>query len=204
MKKLFITIICTIISLTSFADNSTNIISKVVSNYKAQKGIFANYSIATNQGNSKGSIIMEGNKFRMQSNDLICWYDGKTQWSYSPMTEEVNISEPTNEELQMVNPYAIVSNFQNAFNSKQLKSPTAGNHVVRLTPKKSNSSEIANITITISQKTYLPNKIVFELKDKTQLIIIVSNYKCKQNFANSQFTFDRSLVPEGTPIIDLR
>lgn len=204
MKKIFFAIICAVFSLTSLADNSTNIINKVVSNYKTQKGISATYTISTNQGSTSGSIIMEGNKFYMKSKDLVCWYDGKTQWSYSPMTEEVNISEPTNEELQMVNPYAIVSNFQNAFNSKQIKSPTAGNHLVLLTPKNKKSTEIASIEITVNFTTYLPNKIVFNLNDKTQLIIIVSNYKCRQYFENSLFTFNKSLVPNGTPIIDLR
>lgn len=204
MKKLFFTIICAFFSLASLADNSTNIINKVVSNYKTQKGISATYTISTNQESSSGSIIMEGNKFYMKSKELVCWYDGKTQWSYSPMTEEVNISEPTNEELQMVNPYAIVSNFKNTFNSKQVKSPEAGFHVVLLTPKEKKSTDIASIEISVNFTTYLLNKIVFNLNDKTRLTIIVSNYKCRQSFESSTFTFNKSLVPNGTPIIDLR
>lgn len=204
MRKIFFTIIASLFALPTFAGNGERIISKLVENYKAQNGISANYVITTDQGNTTGQIVMQGNKFRMSSADLICWYDGKTQWSYSTMTDEVCITEPTDEELQMVNPYSIISNFRNAFDAYLVKSSTESNHEVLMKPKSPKSSDIASVTVWVSKQKYLPMKILFKMNDGTSIVIVMSNYKCKQSFKPSTFTYDKSLVPEGTKVVDLR
>lgn len=204
MRKIFFIIIASLFALPAFAGNGERIISKLVENYKAQNGISANYVITTDQGNTTGQIVMQGNKFRMSSADLICWYDGKTQWSYSTMTGEVCITEPTDEELQMVNPYSIISNFRNAFDAYLMKSSTESNHEVLMKPKSPKSSDIASVTVWVSKQKYLPMKILFKMNDGTSIVIVMSNYKCKQSFKTSTFTYDKSLVPEGTKVVDLR
>ena len=204
MKKLLLVFIASVFALPTFASNGERIITKLVENYKAQNGISANYSITTDQDNTTGQIAMQGNKFRMSSADLICWYDGKTQWSYSTMTDEVCITEPTDEELQMVNPYSIISNFQHSFNAFLMKSDTESNHEVLMKPKTPKSTDIASVTIWVSKQKYLPMKILFKLNDNTSIVIVMSNYKCKQSFKTSTFTYDKSLVPEGTKVVDLR
>ena len=202
-KSALLVAILAISSFVSFAaDNSAAIIDKVVNTYKALKGISAEYAITTDQGVTNGSIVMQGNKFRMMSNELRCWFNGKLQWSYSTMSEEVNITEPTAEELQMVNPYSIISNFRNNFRTRQLKSATAGNHEVEMIPK--NGGDISSVRVTVSRKTYLPMKIVFALKDKTSVIVVMSKYKGGTNYPASFFVFDKNLVPKGTPVVDLR
>ena len=188
---------------TYAADNSQKIIDKVVATYKAAKGISANYAITTDQGVTEGKITMQGEKFRMISNELRCWYDGKILWSYSPMSGEVNISEPTAEELQMVNPYSIISGFRKAFTTRQVKSATASNHEVELLPK-TGGSDIKSVRLTISRKTYLPVKIVFSLSDGTAVIVVLSHTKGGEIYPASTFVFEKNLVPAGTPVVDLR
>lgn len=119
------------------------------------------------------------------------------------MSGEVNITEPTAEELQMVNPYAIISGFRSTFTSRQVKSATAGNHEVDLFPKES-GSDIKSVRLTISRRTYLPVKIVFSLSDGTAVIIVLSHTKGGANYPASTFMFEKNLVPAGTPVIDLR
>ena len=204
MKKLLLVFIASVFVLPTFARNGERIITKLVENYKAQNGISANYVITTDQGNTTGQIVMQGNKFRMSSADLICWYDGKTQWSYSTMTDEVCITEPTDEELQMVNPYSIISNFRHSFNAFLMKSDTESTHEVLMKPKTPKSTDIASVTIWVSKQKYLPMKILFKMNDNTSIVIVMSNYKCKQSFKPSTFTYDKSLVPEGTKVVDLR
>ena len=167
MKKLLLVFIASVFVLPTFARNGERIITKLVENYKAQNGISANYVITTDQGNTTGQIAMQGNKFRMSSADLICWYDGKTQWSYSTMTDEVCITEPTDEELQMLNPYSIIMNFLHSFNAFLMKSDTESNHEVLMKPKTPKSTDIASVTIWVSKQKYLPMKILFKLHDNT-------------------------------------
>lgn len=204
MKKIILLLMLSVVAVkVCAADNSQQIIEKVIGTYKAVGGLSAHYAITTDQGVTEGTITMQGEKFRMISNELRCWFDGKILWSYSPMSGEVNITEPTDEELQMVNPYSIISGFRSGFNARQVKSNTASNHEVELLPK-TGSSDISSVRLTISRKTYLPVKIVFSLSDGTAVIIVLSNIKGGEDYPASTFMYEKNLVPAGTPVVDLR
>lgn len=45
---------------------------------------------------------MKGNKFKIEIPDAITWFDGTTQWVYIKDTDEVNITNPTGDELQAI------------------------------------------------------------------------------------------------------
>jgi len=180
------------------------VLDNVVKMYKAAKGISAKYILTSGQGQASGTIVMQGQQFRMLSNDLKCWYNGSTQWTYTSISGEVNITKPTAEELQLVNPYAIVSGFKNAYTARRLNSSTASHHDLMLTPKSKTNAEITAIGLTISRRMYLPTKIVITLRDKSYIIVTLSHYKTGQNFPASTFSFNKSLVPASAQIVDLR
>ena len=205
MKRIFniLLFMAAVVSMQA-AGNADAIINQVVKTYRAANGISVNYIITTDQGQTSGNIAMRGEKFRMLSADLKCWYNGTLQWSYTPVTEEVNITQPTAEELQMVNPYSIISSFRQSFSTQLLKSATASNHEVQMLPKKGKSTDIKSVRLTINRTTSLPVKIIFELKDRSSVIVTLSNYKTQQNFPDNTFVFNKAMVPAGTPVVDLR
>lgn len=205
MKRIFniLLFIAAVVSMQA-AGNVDAIINQVVKTYRAANGISVNYIITTDQGQTSGNIAMRGEKFRMLSADLKCWYNGTLQWSYTPVTEEVNITQPTAEELQMVNPYSIISSFRQTFSTQLLKSATASNHEVQMLPKNGKSTDIKSVRLTINRTTSLPVKIIFELKDRSSVIVTLSNYKTQQNFPDNTFVFNKAMVPAGTPVVDLR
>ena len=205
MKRLsYILLMIVAVFSAQAAGNADAIINQVVNTYRAAKGISADYIITTDQGQTSGNIAMKGEKFRMLSADLKCWYNGTLQWSYTPVTEEVNITQPTAEELQMVNPYSIISSFRQSFSTQLLKSATASNHEVQMLPKNSKSTDIKSVRLTINKTTNLPVKIIFELKDMSSVIVTLSHYKTGQNFSDNTFVFNKTMVPAGTPVVDLR
>ena len=156
-------------------------LDKCVAAINASGGVTANYSIITNQGTSSGTIAMQGKKFRVLSPDAKCWYDGKTQWSWSPLTGEVNITTPDQEELQMTNPLAAVQHFKANFTMKKAKAKTA----------------------KIDETTSLLRTARFDMKDKSVYTVSIKGYKHK-SLPASTFTFDKSQVPAGTEVVDLR
>ncbi len=205
MKRIFnILLFMAAVASMQAAGNADAIINQVVKTYRAANGISVNYIITTDQGQTSGNIAMRGEKFRMLSADLKCWYNGTLQWSYTPVTEEVNITQPTAEELQMVNPYSIISSFRQTFSTQLLKSATASNHEVQMLPKNGKSTDIKSVRLTINRTTSLPVKIIFELKDRSSVIVTLSNYKTQQNFPDNTFVFNKAMVPAGTPVVDLR
>jgi len=176
-------------------------LDKCVSAINASGGVTANYSISSSQGTSTGTISMQGNKFRVVSPDAKCWYDGTTQWSWSPLTGEVNITTPTAEDLQMTNPIAAVRHFKANFNMKKAKAQTSKTYAIKLTPKKKDS--IKTLWLYFDETTSLLRTARFEMSDKSVYIIKITGYKHK-SLPASTFKFDKSQVPAGTEVVDLR
>ena len=201
MKRSFIAIIAAVAALVTMAQTPSAMLDKCVAAINSGGGVTADYSITTPQGTSNGTIAMQGNKFRVISPDAKSWYDGKTQWSWSPMTGEVNITSPTAEELQLTSPMAAVQHFKSAFNMKKAKAKTANTYVIKLTPKKKDN--IKTLWLYFDEKTSLLRTARFEMQDKSVYVIKITDYKHKSQPA-STFTFDKSMVPAGTQVVDLR
>jgi outer membrane lipoprotein-sorting protein len=201
MKKIFIAILTITVGLFAQAQTPQAMLDKCVAAINVGGGVTANYSITTAQGTSNGTLTMQGTKFRIISPEAKCWYDGKTQWSWSPVTEEVNVTSPTPDELQMTNPIAAVQHFKANFNLKRAKAKTANTYVIKLTPKKKDN--IKTLWLYFDETTSLLRTARFEMKDKSVYTIKITGYKHK-SLPSSTFTFDKSQVPAGSPIVDLR
>ena len=191
-----------LVTMAAVAQSPSAILDKCVAAINAGGGVPASYSITSTQGNSNGTIAMQGNKFRLSSPDVKCWYDGKTQWSWSPMTSEVNITTPSPSDLQMTNPLATVQHFKANFNMKKAKAKTANTPVIKLTPKKKKDS-VKTIWLYFDGSTSLLRTARFEMSDNSVYILKITGYK-HQSLPASTFTFDKSQVPAGTEVVDLR
>lgn len=202
MKRIFIAILTALVAFVALAQTPQAMLDKCVAAINTQGGVTANYSITTGQGTSKGALSMQGDKFRIISPEAKCWYDGKTQWSWSPVTSEVNITAPTADELQMTNPIAAVQHFKTNFNMKRAKAKTAKTYAIKLTPKKKKDN-IKTLWLYFDENTSLLRTARFEMSDKSVYIIKITDYKHK-SLPASTFTFDKSQVPAGTQVVDLR
>ncbi len=201
MKRIFIIIITALVAIVALAQSPSAMLDKCIAATNAGGGVTANYSITSDQGTSNGTIAMQGNQFRIISPEAKCWYDGKTQWSWSPVTDEVNITSPTPDELQMTNPIAAANHFKANFNMKRAKAKTANTYVIKFTPKKKDN--IKTLWLYFDEKTSLLRTARFEMNDKSVYTIRITNYKHKSLSAPT-FTFDKSQVPTGTQVVDLR
>ena len=201
MKRISVAILTALFALIAMAQTPQAMLDKCVAAINAGGGVTANYSITTGEGTSQGTIAMQGTKFRVISPEAKCWYDGKTQWSWSPVTDEVNITAPTAEDLQLTNPLSAVQHFKAAFNMKKAKAKTANTQVIKLTPKKKDN--IKTLWLYFDEKTSLLRTARFEMSDKSVYIIKITDYKHK-SLPASTFTFDKSQVPAGTQVVDLR
>ena len=202
MKKVFIAIITILGTLTAMAQTPSAMLDKCVAAISSHGGVTANYSVTTAQGTSKGSIAMQGTKFRVISPEAKCWYDGKTQWSWSPVTSEVNITSPTPDDLQLTNPIAAAQHFKANFNMKKAKAKTANTYVIKLTPKKKKDA-VKTLWLYFDEKTSLLRTARFEMSDNSVYTVKITDYKHK-SLPTGTFTFDKTQVPAGTQVVDLR
>lgn len=154
-------------------------------------------------GSETGFLLLKGEKFYLNNGSIQSWYDGKTQWSYLADTEEVNISHPTQEELQGINPYLILMRYKSDFNYAYKGNGTRNGvkgHEIILTSKHSEHSDIIRVFVTT---TYQPLAMKMEQNGRTLSEINVISYKINQKLEDGMFKFNRSLFPNAE-IIDMR
>lgn len=187
--------------MNASAQDAIGILNRVIEAYDNSKGIEASYSMTYDKTTDYGSIDMEGEKFRILSEDLKCWFDGKTQWAYSTMTDEVNVTEPTVDELQMSNPYIALKAFKdNSQNSVVITQD--GSYLLSLIPVE--EGDIKLIQLFIDKNKYQITKAVFSMVDNSMYTITVNNYVTGKKFSSKIFKYDSKYVPKGTQIVDLR
>ena len=200
MKRIIL-LILTFAALVCAAQTPETVLDRCVSSLKGRGTVSANYSISSTQGSGSGTIVMSGSKFRILSPALKCWYDGTTLWTYSSATGEVNITNPTSAELASVSPYATAQNYKATYNiSKQ--SATGSTYVVKLVPKR--RSQVTQVLLTANTSTNRISKVVINTKSNGTTTISISNYNNNATSTAATFKFDKSQVPAGTQVVDLR
>lgn len=176
---------------------AAEILDKVVVLLSDKEGIRINFA-----GTENGSLLIKENKFYLKSNQVQSWYDGTTQWSYVSTNEEVNVSTPTPEELQHVNPYFILKRYKTdyhyAYRGNLDKRGTQGHEIV-LTPKSGNT-EMIHVGIS---NDYQPLFIKIEQNGRVVSDIHVTSFQTNQRLEDNMFRFNKSLYPDAE-IIDLR
>ena len=176
---------------------ASEVLDKAFAIWKADSGIRAEFG-----GNENGVLLLKGEKFYLSNGTIESWYDGETQWSYVADTEEVNISHPTPEELQSINPYHILMRYKTDFHyiykGSQTRNGVKGHEII-LTPKLSNR-EIFRLFIS---NTYQPLAIKIEQNGQTVCEINVTRYETNQKFGDETFRFNKLQYPNAE-IIDLR
>lgn len=187
----------------AFAESAESIINKVVSSYNASKSVKANINISSSNGEMNGTIIMQGKCFHISTPSVKSWYNGTIQWTYAKQNGEVNITEPTPEELQTSNPYAAITSFKNNYTGTLVNSKNSVQYDLKFIPKNKNN-DIMELHLYIDKRSYNINRIIIKTRDKTTYTTIISNYKTGVNYPQSTFILDKKAIPSGTPIVDLR
>ncbi|MBQ3324485.1 MAG: outer-membrane lipoprotein carrier protein LolA [Muribaculaceae bacterium] len=200
-KKVLLILALVAMAFSASAQSPSSVVDKVLGALKGGKAVSASYTVSSPQGSTKGTLVMSGKKFRVLASDIKCWYNGKTMWSYSPATDEVNITTPTASDLQMTNPYSAAQNFKSGYIISK-GGTGSGTYTIRFTPKK--KSNVKHMLVTVSTSTWLINKAEIVQTDGTKSTITISNYNKNASAAASTFEFDKSQVPAGTEVVDLR
>ena len=153
-------------------------------------------------GTVDGTIGLKGEKFVLECAGVKSWFDGKTLWSYIEDSEEVNISTPTPEELQSINPYAMLGIYKTGFNYSYAGTENVNGTTCKkvvLTPEK--KQEIKEIAIAVDNRMR-PVYIKIKNNSGEPQGFTVKGYK-NVNLTDSYFKFNPKNYP-GVEIIDLR
>ena len=157
------------------------------------------------QGSSVGTIRLKGEKFLLDADGVKTWFDGRTQWSYLTNSDEVNVSEPTPEELQSINPYALLSIYKQGYHMKLGKTDVYGGkpaYEVILTAS-DRKKDLQCVIIYVTKDTFQPLCISMTQKGGNSVAIRITSYKAGESYNDHLFTFDKKAYPTAE-VIDLR
>lgn len=203
MKRLTASILIPLWALViCLAAAPADMLSRCASKLSEAPCLYVTYSVKADGHSSEGQLVVQGEKFTVNSPGLRSWYDGKTQWTYSSQMGEVNIITPTPEEVRQINPIAIIKAFRSDYKVTPLTAATPGHTSLRLTAKNS-ASDIIAAEITIDDKTLYPTRVVLTMSNNQKVTIAIQAIRAGKRIPDSNFRFDKKLFP-GINVVDLR
>ena len=119
--------------------------------------------------NFPGEIIMQGNKFRLEMMEIEAAYDGKTMYMYSSETDELTLSNPTEQELLEANPFLYAKALVDVCNISEKASQDGSQTIVTLTPK-DQTIGINRFTLHVRNEDLMPLKVEIKEGKKTSTL----------------------------------
>ena len=198
MKRIGIIMVAALMSMGSFAQSAKAVLDKAAATITAQSGVKANFKMTTANGSTSGTIAIKGKKFYATTPQAKVWFDGKTQWTYLKNNDEVNVSNPTEAQLQAINPYNFIHLYKRGYTYTM---NTAGNDYVIHLMASSADRKIKELFISVNKKNYQPKQVKM-LQGKKWTTFDINSIK-KESIPDSQFRFNAKDFPKAD-VIDLR
>jgi len=199
MRKTAFIFIMTLICNVIAAQSAKTVLDKTAAVVSNKDGVSAGFKITDGQyGILSGTISVKGQKFQASTPQVNVWFDGKTQWALMKSSNEVNVSNPTANELAAINPYNFINIYRNGY---KYDMKTVGKEFQIHLTATDKSRKIKEMYINVNKSSYVPSQVKM-LRGGKWSTITISNFK-KASLSDSQFRFNPKSYPDAE-IIDLR
>ena len=143
---------------------------------------------------TRGDVVLEGNKYVLNILGTTRIYDGTTLYSISPEDEEVTISKEDFNDENTVTPSKMLSFYEDGFTyNMDIVQNIKGRKIqyVKLNPITSDT-EINYILLGIDVKTKHIYNLIEIGSNGTRTTLTVNSFKTNEQLSKSLFTFDES------------
>ena len=198
MKKILILLLITL-SVNAFAqDKAKTLLNEVSEKVKGYDNISLDFkytleNLSENiKQDTKGDVVMQGDKYRLNILGVTRLFDGKTMYSISTEDEEVTISSDNDDENDAITPSKMLSFYEDGYTyNLDITQNINGRKIqyVKLTPIDSNS-EITNILLGIDAQTKHIYNLIQVGKNGTKTTLTVNSFKTNAPLSKTLFTFD--------------
>lgn len=200
MKRTINTILMLVMAVClANAQTAKQVLDKTAAALSNKGGVTANFTVTgKNMGTTSGRISVKGRMFQASTPQAMIWFNGKTQWTYMKSQQEVNVSNPTEAQLQAVNPYNFINIYKKGYSYTMKTVGSAYEVHLKATEKK---RSIQEMYITVNKSSYTPSQV--KMRQGTKWTTIKISSLKKANISNAAFTFPAKDYPKAE-IIDLR
>ncbi len=143
---------------------------------------------------TRGDVVMEGDKYVLNILGITRIYDGKTLYTISPEDEEVTISSNNTEEENTITPSMMLSFYESGYTyGMDILQNVQGRKIqyVKLIPIDSNS-EIKHVLLGIDINTKHIYNLIEIGSNNTRTTLTVNSFKTNEPLSKTLFTFDES------------
>ena len=200
MKNILVAIVLIFTTIGFGQDSAKALLDEVSVKIKSYENISIDFKYVLNNSEenikqeTRGDVIMQGEKYVLNILGITRIYDGKTLYNISPEDEEVTISSENSEDENTITPSKMLSFYENGYNySMDIIQNVNGRKIqyIKLLPIDS-KSEIKHVLLGIDIKTkHIYNLIEIGSND-TKTTLTVNSFKTNEPLSKTLFTFDKS------------
>lgn len=181
------------------ADKAEALLQEVSSKIKTYKNISIDFKYALNNQSenisqeTRGSVVLEGDKYILNILGATRIFDGKTLYTISPDDEEVTISSDNSEDEDTITPNKMLSFYTDGYSyAMDIVQNISGRKIqyVKLSPIYSNS-DISYILLGIDANTKHIYNLIEIGKNGTRTTLTVNSLKTNEALPKSLFSFDK-------------
>lgn len=210
IRRIFLTLTTTVaISMAGIAQTARQVLDLTATKLRNSGGIEASFEGTQFKGQHEvgtatGHIQVQGEKFKISSNALTTWFDGRTQWTLMNGSDEVNVSKPSTAELQQINPYTFLNLYKQGYNLKLANTNYHGKtcHEVRMIAQNKGNG-IQLVIAVIDKQTNLPLSLRMKDNHGEWTRIRINSLHTHKRWNDANFKFDQKSHP-NIEVIDLR
>jgi outer membrane lipoprotein-sorting protein len=196
------------LAITVSGQNARHILDATAGKIKQMGNVKATFTATTfngtvEQATTKGTMLLQGKKMQLSTDEMKMWYNGKTQWSLIPGSDEVNVFTPTEREIANMNPYSFLGFYKKGYKMKAKQTKLRGKdaYEIHLVARYAGSNA-QEMYIDVSKNDYTPLCIRIR-QDNDWNRISIHSIQGNQHFTDSDFEFPKNEYP-NVEIINLR
>lgn len=203
MKRLLILTFITL-GFTGFSQNDTKaetLLNDVSTKIKSYKNISIDFKYELNNANeenmnqeTRGDVVIEGEKYKLNILGITRIFDGKTLYTISPADEEVTISSDNSDDESTISPSDMLSFYEDGYTYKMdIIQNVKGRKIqyVKLSPMDTDS-DIKHVLLGIDATTKHIYNLIEVGKNGTKTTLTVNSFQTDQPISKTLFTFDEN------------
>ncbi len=151
----------------------------------------------------RGSILVQGNRYRLITGSDEYYCNGKELWAYAPALKEVSVYDCT-ESLSDMNPVMLLQNYERLYRAKYIRQQTlegSARNIIDLTPVE--HAEVVKIRLYLNNSDNRIFKMEMYLPQNRRFDYKILSTKENVPVSDADFVFDRQKYPQ-VQINDMR
>jgi outer membrane lipoprotein-sorting protein len=205
MNKVLSIALFLLISFTSLAQDkkAKDLLDQVTTKIKSYTNVSIDFKYTLNNlkeninKESKGNLLLEGNKYVLNFMGVTKIYDGKKSYTIVPEDEEVTISSLNDSDEKTITPSKMLTFFNSGYKfAWDILQDVKGRKIqyIKLIPT-SAKDQRKEILLGVDSQTKNIYTVIEMGKNGTKTTLTVNSFKTNQPLSKNQFTFVVSKYP---------